>query len=162
MYGFGPHTEIFKDGKPIKTGFQIFMDSAKACKPLEVWGDGNVGRDIVYVKDVIAAFIKAISSESAKGLYNITSGKRITLKEEAETIARVFWGDSTKPQVIDKPEKTNSVDSFLYDINKAKKELGWTPKFSFEDMLLDYIKENSNNSFGYLVEKRKMMLKEGL
>jgi UDP-glucose 4-epimerase len=35
VYGYGPHTEIYKDGKPLKTGFQIFIDNAcKECKPV--------------------------------------------------------------------------------------------------------------------------------
>ena len=33
VYGYGPHTEIFMDGKPIKTGFRIFIDNAKEHKP---------------------------------------------------------------------------------------------------------------------------------
>lgn len=158
VYGYGPHTEIFFDGKPIKTGFQIFIDNAIACKPLEVWGDWNVGRDIIYIKDVISAFFKAIHNDNANGLYNITSGKRITLKEEAETIAKVFCGNNSKPEVINKPEKQNHINSFLYDITKAKKELDWSPQFSFEDMLYDFIKEGNQNSFGYLLEKRKNMI----
>ena len=162
VYGFGPHTEIFKDGKPIKTGFQIFIDNAKACKPLELWGDCDKGRDIVYIKDVITAFIKAIHHKDAKGLFNITSGKRLTLREEAETIAKVFWGDDSEPVIIEKPEKDNNIDNFLYDISKAKRELDWSPAYSFEDMLYDFIKEGENNTFGYLIEKRKMMLKEGI
>ncbi len=160
VYGFGPHTEIFKDGKPIKTGFQIFIDNAKICKPIEVWGDCNKGRDIIYIKDVISAFVKAIKSQNAVGLYNITSGNRLTLKEEAEIIAKVFWADNSKPVIVEKPEKANSIDNFLYDISKAKKELDWSPQFNFEDMLYDFIKESDNNSFGYLLEKRKNMLKE--
>lgn len=162
VYGFGPHTEIFKDGKPIKTGFQIFIDNAKACKPIEVWGDCNKGRDIVYIKDVIAAFIKAINNNEAKGLYNITSGTRLTLKEEAEIIAKVFWGDDSKPIIVERLEKENSIDNFLYDISKAKRELDWWPKYNFEDMLHDFIKEGDSNAFGYLLKKRKIMLKEGV
>lgn len=158
VYGYGPHTEIFFNGKPIKTGFQIFKENAMACKPLEVWGDWNVGRDIIYIKDVISAFVKALHSDNATGLYNITSGKRITLKEEAEIIAKVYWGNDSKPEVINKPEMQNHIDSFLYDISKAKKELDWNPKFSFEDMLYDFIKEGERNSFGYLLEKRKNMI----
>jgi UDP-glucose 4-epimerase len=160
VYGYGPHTEIFKDGKPIKTGFQIFIEKAMACQPLEVWGDSSKGRDIVYIKDVISAFIKAINHPTASGLYNITSGNRLTLREEAEKIAKVFWGDNTSPIIIEKPEKPNNMDSFLYDITKAKNELDWSPQFSFEDMLHDYIKEGSNKQFSYLVEKRKKMLKD--
>ena len=155
VYGYGPHTEIFKDGKPIKTGFQIFIDKAMACQPLEVWGDGNVGRDIVYVKDVIDAFQKAIQSDTAKGLYNITSGKKLTLMEEAQTIASVFWGDDSTPIIIEKPEIPNHIDSFYYDISKAKRELDWSPKFSFKDMLYDFIKEGESEKYSYLIDKRK-------
>jgi len=158
VYGYGPHTEIFFDGKPIKTGFQIFIENALACKPLEVWGDWNVGRDIIYIKDVTSAFIKAIQENTANGLYNITSGKRITLKEEAETIAKIFWGDNSRPEVINKPEKQNHLDSFLYDITKAKKDLGWYPQYNFEDMLYDFIKEGTHNDYRYLLEKRKNMI----
>ena len=161
VYGFGPHTEIFKDGKPIKTGFQIFIDNSMACKPLELWGDANKGRDIVYIKDVIDAFVKAINSTTAQGLYNITSGRYLTLREEAEAIAKVFWGDDSAPVIIERPEKNNGMDAFVYDISKAEKELGWKPQYSFEDMLQDYIKEGKDNKFGYLVEKRKTMLEEG-
>ncbi len=161
VYGFGPHTEIFKDGKPIKTGFQIFIENSMACKPLELWGDANKGRDIVYIKDVIDAFVKAINSTTAQGLYNITSGRYLTLREEAEAIAKVFWGDDSAPVIIERPEKNNGMDAFVYDISKAEKELGWKPQYSFEDMLQDYIKEGKDNKFGYLVEKRKTMLEEG-
>ncbi len=161
VYGFGPHTENFKDGKPIKTGFQIFIDNSMACKPLELWGDANKGRDIVYIKDVIDAFVKAINSTTAQGLYNITSGRYLTLREEAEAIAKVFWGDDSAPVIIERPEKNNGMDAFVYDISKAEKELGWKPQYSFEDMLQDYIKEGKDNKFGYLVEKRKTMLEEG-
>src|SRR5665647_961916 len=71
VYGYGPHTEIFMDGKPIKTGFQIFIDHALACKPIEIWGDPTVGRDIVYVKDVTRALHKAIENQATSGLFNI-------------------------------------------------------------------------------------------
>jgi UDP-glucose 4-epimerase len=158
VYGYGPHTEIFKDGRPIKTGFQIFMEKSIAGQPLELWGDSGKGRDIIYVKDVISAFIKAIESNTAGGLYNITSGKKLTLREEAETIAKVFWTGPGKPVLIEKPEKENNMDPFVYDISKAKKELDWEPEFSFEDMLYDYIKESESKSFSYLLQKRKNML----
>lgn len=157
VYGYGPHTEIYFDGKPIKTGFQIFMEKARACEPLEVWGDWNLGRDIIYIKDVVSAFMKVINMDCVKGLYNITSGKKLSLKEEAETIAKVFWGTESEPIVINVPEKSNHIDSFQYDISKAKNDLGWEPVFSFEEMLYDFIKESDENSFNYLVKKRQIM-----
>lgn len=157
VYGYGPHTEILFEGKPTKTGFQVFIENAKDCKPIEVWGDGTVGRDIIYIKDVIAAFKSAIVNDHAKGLYNITSGKKITLYEEAETIAKVFWGNDSEPIIIKKPEKKNNIESFLYDITKAKTELDWAPVYSFKDMLFDYIKETDSKEFVFLHEKRKKL-----
>jgi len=157
VYGYGPHTEIFKDGIPVKTGFQVFIEKAVACQPLEIWGDSAVGRDIIYVKDVVAAFIAAINSPTASGLFNITSGRYLTLREQAETIAKLFWGSDTQPVIVERPEKSNGMDAFLYDISRAKKELGWSPKYSFVDMLIDYKEEFESKRHEYLVDKRKSM-----
>ena len=158
VYGYGPHTEIFKDGKPIKTGFQIFIEKAMACQPLEIWGDADVGRDIIYIKDVVSAFMKAIDNPTASGLFNITSGNYLTLRAQAKTIAALFWGSNTQPIIIERPDKSNGMDSFLYDINKAKKELNWSPMFTFEDMLIDYKLEMESKRHEYLLIKRKTML----
>jgi UDP-glucose 4-epimerase len=157
VYGYGPHTEIFKDGKPIKTGFQIFIEKAMACEPLELWGDPDVGRDIIYIKDVVSAFIKAIEHPTASGLFNITSGNYLTLRAQAEAITVLFWGSKTPPVFIERPEKSNGMDSFLYDISKAKRELKWSPQFTFKDMLIDYKSEMESKRYEYLLNKRKTM-----
>ena len=158
VYGYGPHTEIFWHGKPIKTGFQIFVENAMAGKPIEVWGNCDQGRDIVYIKDVTEAFVQALKSRDVHGLYNITSGKAITLREEAETIAKVFSRGNRIVEIIYKPEKPNSIEPFIYDNSKAKKELGWTPRFTLEEMLVDYKREMESGKFSFLVEKRKQLL----
>lgn len=158
VYGYGPHTEIFKDGKPIKTGFQIFIEKAMACQPLEIWGNADVGRDIIYIKDVVSAFIKAIDNPTASGVFNITSGKYLTLRAQAQAITSLFWGENTEPVIIERPEIQNGMDSFLYDISKAKRELDWSPKFTFEAMLIDYKAEMESKRYEYLLEKRKTML----
>lgn len=157
VYGYGPHTEIFKGGKPIKTGFQIFIEKAKASMPLEIWGNGDIGRDIIYIKDVVAAFIKAIESPTASGLFNIASGKYLTLREQVNTIADLFWGSETSPKVIERPEIANDIDQFRYDISKARRELDWKPEYCFRDMLIDYEKEFESKKYEHLVEKRKNM-----
>jgi len=159
VYGYGPHTEIFKEGKPIKTGFQTFIDQAIEGKPIELWGDINVGRDIIYVKDVVDAFVKVLASDTAHGMYNITSGKYLTIKEQAQTTAKVFWDPASSPVYIERPEKAHGMDSFLYDNSKAKEEFGWAPQYNFEQMLEDIKKEMKNKKYEYLLTKRKMQLK---
>jgi len=158
VYGYGPHTEIYKDGKPLITGFQIFVNNAKQGKPLEIWGDYNKGRDIIYVKDVVSAFVLALKKNNVSGIYNISSGRLSTLKEEAECIAREFWPQGSEPQLIYKPDKPNGIESYFYDISKAKRDLDWEPKYSFSDMIADYKKELETERFCYLVEKRRQMI----
>jgi UDP-glucose 4-epimerase len=159
VYGFGPHTEIFKNGIPLKTGFQVFIEKARKKEPLEVWGDATVGRDIIYVKDVVSAFLKAVEKPDTVGLFNITSGIPLTLGEQAEAIAKNFWGDDSEPKVIYKPELSNGIVPFCYDNKKAQRELGWKPFYSFEQMLTDYKIEEKSGRYKYLVDKRKKMLK---
>jgi UDP-glucose 4-epimerase len=160
VYGYGPHTEIFKNGKPEITGFLTFIEKAMACEPLEMWGDSSIGRDIIYVKDVVSAFIKALNNDKVQGLFNITSGKYLTLREQVEITAKIFWGDNTIPKIVELREKPNNMDSFLYDNNKAKEVFNWSPQYTFEEMLLDYKEEMKSKKFEYLIEKRKMLLKE--
>lgn len=157
VYGYGPHTEIFWHGKPIKTGFQIFVENATAGKPIEVWGNCDRGRDIVYINDVTEAFVQALKSRDAHGLYNITSGRAITLREEVEAIVKVFSREDKKSVITYKPEKPNSIEPFIYDNSKAKKEFGWTPRFTLEEMLVDYKREMESGQFSFLVEKRKQL-----
>jgi len=159
VYGYGPHTEIFKNGRPIKTGFKVFIENAIAGKPIEVWGDCKKGRDIIYVKDVVSAVILALKNKDASGLFNIASGRPLSLKEEAETIIRAFSPRGHASQIMYRPDKANSIEPFLYDISRAKRELGWAPKYSFEEMLVDYREEMESKRFEFLLEKRRRMMR---
>lgn len=160
VYGYGPHLEIYKNGKPIKTGFEIFVGNAVAGKPLEVWGDPKKGRDIIYVKDVVSAIILALKSKDAIGLYNIASGRLLSLEEEAEGIARVFSPRDCPGKITYRPDKPNSIEAFLYDITKAKRDLGWSPKYFYEEWLEDYKKEMESGRFKFLLEKRRQMMSQ--
>jgi UDP-glucose 4-epimerase len=159
VYGYGPHTEIFMDGKPIKTGLQIFIENAEQGRPIVVWGDSNNGRDIVYVKDVVSAISLALGKSGVGGLYNISSGQRLTLKEQAESIVRVFSPEGRQSTIEYEPSKPNFVENYVYAIEKAKRVLGWEPKYTFEGMLRDYRTERASGRFRYLVEKRQDQLR---
>ncbi|RJO61829.1 NAD(P)-dependent oxidoreductase [candidate division WS5 bacterium] len=160
VYGYGPHTVIYKNGVEEKTGFQAFIDHASSGRPIEIWGDPDIGRDIIYVKDVVNAFVFALNSTTAKGLYNICSGRTLSLKQQAEETLKVFGKIEGDQKVIFRPERKNSIDPFLYNNEKAKRELGWSPKYCFSDLLMDYKKEMESGRFQYLIEKRQQMLKK--
>jgi UDP-glucose 4-epimerase len=160
VYGYGCYTEIFKDGKPVKTGFKTFIDNAVESKPLVVWGDCKKGRDIIYVKDVVSAILLALKNDKINGSYNLGLGKPITLEEEAREIVSVFSPKDKPSEMVYCPHKANGIEPLVMKICKTKKDLNWTPQYFFRDMLLDYKKEWESEKFDFLVEKRKRMVLE--
>ncbi|MFA6133497.1 MAG: NAD(P)-dependent oxidoreductase [Phycisphaerae bacterium] len=151
VYGFGPHTEIYIDGKRVVTGFKIFIEKAQAGEPIEVWGDAKKGRDLVYVKDVVGAFIGAADSDKAQGLYNIASGIRTTLEDEVKGVVEVFSPKDHPSKIIYRPDKPNGVHTYLYDISKAKRDLGYQIRYPYIKMLEDYKIEMQGKRFAHLI-----------
>ncbi|MBS1635489.1 MAG: NAD(P)-dependent oxidoreductase [Bacteroidetes bacterium] len=160
VYGYGHHESFFKDGKVVKTGLGVFIDNAIQGKTFEIWGDPHKGRDVVYVKDVVSAIILAIRSDKAKGIYNIASGQKLSLQQQVDTVIKVFSRKDNPSTIVYVPEKPNSIDSCVYDISKAKRELGWSPVFSFEDILIDYKKEMESGTWEFLLSRKKRMVNE--
>ena len=143
VYGVGPHGSLFINGTYVKSGLQIFIEKAQKGEDITIYGDKNLSRDIVYVKDVAHAFYLAMKSEKTSGLYNMTSGKGVTLQEQAEIISDVFASsDKKKSRIIYKPEVKNNTPSYLFSMEKAKKDFGFVPKYSdFRKMMVDYKKD---------------------
>jgi len=152
VYGYGPHSEIYEDGKRRIPGFEMLIRSALSGGPVEIWGDSKKGRDLVYVKDVAHAFVLAIDSPRARGLYNIASGVRTSLEDMVRGIIDVFSPVGSRPQVIYRPEKPNDM-TYLYDIQKAKNDFGYVIRFPYQRMLEDYKLEMGQKRFPHLVKR---------
>jgi UDP-glucose 4-epimerase len=110
-----------------------FIRSILAGRPIEIYGDGSQTRDFTYVKDVVDANILALGN--ANGLYNIGSGKGISVKELLEIIFRM----AGRTRVILKERQAGDVQDTLADITKARNELGYKPKYTIESGLREYI-----------------------
>ncbi|MDR0813161.1 MAG: NAD(P)-dependent oxidoreductase [Oscillospiraceae bacterium] len=141
VYGVGPHSEIYVDGKPYKSGIGTFIEKAQNGEDIEIWGDAHISRDIIYVKDVAEAFFLALCSDKSYGLYNMTSGTELDLEDQARAVIEVF-GDNEKSNIVYRPDKANRTPSFLFDMTKAKNDFGFVPKYiSYTEMMKDYKKE---------------------
>jgi UDP-glucose 4-epimerase len=157
VYGYGPHLEGYREGKPVKSGFMVFIEKAMASETIELWGDCDRARDVVYVKDVVSAIVLTLRNREARGLYNISSGESVSLRQEAEEIIRVFSPADNPSGLGFRPEQPNSVEPFQYDITKARKDLQWFPRYLLHDMLVDFKSEMESGRFEFLVEKRRRM-----
>jgi UDP-glucose 4-epimerase len=144
VYEYHPRTGIYTGNKFVKAGFIIFVEKAMKGDPIEIWGDPKKGKDIVYVKDVTGAIIKAIDTPKVHGLYNIATGICTTLEDEVKGIIDVFSPKDCRSAISYDTSKPDTL-SYLYDISKAKRDFGYEVKYPFKKMLEDYKKEMKLN-----------------
>lgn len=154
IYGVGPHGSFCKDGVYKKSGLQIFMDKASAGETIEVFGDPDTPKDVLYVKDMAHAVAQALTAPAAKGLYNISYDRNFTLREIAQAVADAFAGEKGHSQVVLRQDVQNNGGFPQMSNEKARRELGFAPTYTTAlAMMQDYKKELDRGVYGALFER---------
>ncbi len=120
---YGPH-QIERNEQGVVPAFLL---RAMTGRSLEVWGDGSVARDFIYIDDVLEALILSTFHNGEHRIFNIGSGSALSISELISSISRVF--DRKIEQVHCDARPVDVARSSL-DINLADLELGWRPKMS--------------------------------
>ena len=94
-----------------------------------LWGSGTPMREFLFVDDMAAAVIHALENNLPEDLYNIGTGKDITIKELAETIQKVIGHQGNILWDANKPDGTPRK---LMDVSKMK-EIGWRYSTELEE-----------------------------
>lgn len=153
IYSYRSFSEMYVDGRRAIMAYRFLIDEAKKGSPLEIWGDPTISKDIVYVKDFTQMVVKAISSENSRGFYNVATGKATSLEEQVRGVAKVFNPTGRSSEIIYRPEKPSQT-SYLYDIENAKKDLGYEPKYNYLQLLEDMKLEMELGRFEHIDEAR--------
>ena len=120
-----------------KSSSMIWQLSQKIRKgePLRIFKYGEQSRDHIYVKDVVAANIRAMESD-AKGIFNIGTGKLTTFNRIIEILNKVLV-TAAKPDYFDNPYNFYQ-NHTQADTSLSSKILNWKSSFSIEDGIKDY------------------------
>ena len=89
--------------------------------PVKLWGSGTPMREFLFVDDMAEAVVFALEKKLPEYLYNIGSGKDISIKQLAETIQNVV---GHKGDIIWDNSKPDGTPRKLLDVSKMK-ALGW-------------------------------------
>jgi dTDP-L-rhamnose 4-epimerase len=103
----------------------IFAARLLNGKPPQVFEDGCQRRDFVHVSDVALAFLKALEMpEAAGGVFNIGSGRAVTVREIAEQMAAAMNRPDLAPEVLGKA-RAGDIRHCFADISVARERLGF-------------------------------------
>lgn len=111
--------------------------------------DGTGVRDYIHVVDLANAHLCALNNRlSAQGCraWNIGTGNGSSVLEVKNTFEQVN-GASVAYEIA--PRRSGDVATSFANNARAIKELGWTPKYTLEDMLADSWNWQKQNPTGY-------------
>ncbi|TAF35470.1 MAG: NAD-dependent epimerase/dehydratase family protein [Cytophagales bacterium] len=110
-----------------------WLDSFARAEPIKIWGDGQIIRDFVYVRDVAEALLKALELQNAPvKTFNIGSGEGLSLNDLVKKMQLVTQQNT---QIVYQEARPDDVPSNVLDIAAAREVLGWQPRISLQEGL---------------------------
>lgn len=127
---FGPRQNPFSEYSAVIPKFiNAFIQKQKPV----IFGSGRQTRDFVFVEKVAEANLKAASSKFKSGeVFNIASGKSVSLLQLARILGQIFESD-TKPE-FQKARQGDLMHSSA-DVSRAKKMLALKLEGDFKEEL---------------------------
>lgn len=115
----------------------VFLGKALRGETIDIWGDGSVVRDYVHIDDVVSALLLAMKQTGGEQVFNIGSGRGLSLNDVLDGIEAVI-GRKTVRRYL--PGRPFDVPVSLLCIERARRQLGWEPKVSFENGIARFAK----------------------
>lgn len=127
VYGPGQNLKNLRQGM-----VSIFLAQAFKNKFILIKGSGDRFRDMIYIDDVVEAFIKSLNANVDFRIYNVSTGTKTTVSEVINSIKGMFF-DNLKIQYDG--ETPGDIFGIYGDNNLIKSDLDWSPKMNFKDGL---------------------------
>jgi len=97
--------------------------------PVTLWGTGTPKREFLYVEDLAEAVLFALENDLSENLFNIGTGKDLSIKQLASTIQDIIGHQGDIQWDTDKPDGTPRK---LMDVSKINEE-GWQYRTELEE-----------------------------
>ncbi len=118
------------------------VSRALSGQPIEIWGDGSVVRDFVFIDDVVDAFEAAMGDTGSDRIFNIGTGEGRSLREVIAAIEGLL---GVKLNIKWAPGRSLDTPRSVVAIDRAKAGLAWTPKTPFDTGLAATIEWTRRN-----------------
>jgi UDP-glucose 4-epimerase len=122
-----------------------FLALALENKPLELWGDGSVIRDFVYVSDAIRAVEAVTHYKGALKIFNIGRGVGTSVLDLISAVSEIV---GRRPEIRFLPSQKQDAAANVLDISRITGETGWLPTTTLLEGLtmMYHCWQNSNSN----------------
>jgi UDP-glucose 4-epimerase len=107
----------------------VFLHRTLKRQNIEIWGDGGVTRDFIYVGDVADAVYLA-TTKPISGVFNVGTGTGVSLRDILTHISNAV---GREPSVDWLASRSFDVPRIVLDASKLKKATDWQVKTSLQD-----------------------------
>jgi len=127
---YGPHQYGAED----QGWVAHFLVRAQQDLPITIYGDGRQVRDLLYVDDLIEAFLLAENHlpEIAGQAFNIGGGPDNTISL-CELVERISAMNGHAPEIVYGPWRVGDQRWYVSDPSKLERATGWRPKINVEE-----------------------------
>ena len=125
-------------GQKHNTVLKLFIEKAVAGADIYYYGSGKRMQDFTQVTDIANCVTCCVNQQASNDIFNIASGRSISMKSLAEMIVSLTPGCQSKILPADKPDAQENYQP-EFDISKARRILGWEPAVSLESGILEWI-----------------------
>ena len=128
---YGPNDNYHPENSHVLPALIRKFHEAKVSskEEVEVWGDGTPMREFLYADDLANALVYLMENYNEKQFVNVGFGSDVTIKELAETVAKVVGFDGGMKYDSSKP---NGTPRKLMDSSRLF-STGWKPKTNLEE-----------------------------
>lgn len=128
---YGPNDNYHPENSHVLPALIRKFHEAKVSskEEVEVWGDGTPMREFLYADDLANALVYLMENYNEKQFVNVGYGSDVTIKELAETVAKVVDFDGGMKYDRSKP---NGTPRKLMDSSRLF-STGWKPKTNLEE-----------------------------
>jgi UDP-glucuronate 4-epimerase len=136
-YSILRYFSVYGPGQRPDMAYHRFIRSILNGEPIEMFGDGSQVRTNTYIEDCVSATILAVNVGPLNDCVNISGDDKVTLvraiTEIEDALSRSALIQHHTARVGDQLETSTS-------IQKAKDLLGYTPKWTYKEGILEQIK----------------------
>ncbi|MBS1517434.1 MAG: NAD-dependent epimerase/dehydratase family protein [Bacteroidetes bacterium] len=121
----------------------VFLNKVINNEKIEIWGDGEVVRDYIYIKDAVKVLADSLHQESVEKVFNLSTGHGYSLNEILELIKKI---SGREIKVEYQNARKLDVPVNILDNKKVSATFGWKPETSLE--------KGMKRTYEYLIQQK--------